>query len=475
MEADGDSLPGATRAINDLTDALNDPKVKEGLDTITTGVINMIAALAQAPGVVGFLVDELKAGFGSVADDDIPRAEERLAILQSRLEAMGDNERGFWDRIFGDGATRAEIEAEIAELTKLVDDFYNTPREIKTTGTDASASAVAAALPAVRAPAQGVDEKAFAQVQKQQEKAAQDALRATESLRKSMADLAVQQGGDSVQAAVDLAEAIANLDEQERLLREGGKLDAQAMEQLAALREGAILQHEKTIEAINAETAAREALLSPAEQMLSSLQFELELQGLSNTEREKRIALLRAETDETTAAGAAIVATIDQLAANDEAIRAMDGFRNSATDAFVSIANGSKSAKEAFGDMMNSIRDMLLRMLAEKLIQQVFGGFGSTGGGGFGGAIASFFGGGRAVGGPVRKGTPYLVGEQGPELIVPRSAGTVVPNGQIGGQSVVVNIDAREQDDPGKILSLIPIIQAQVEQSIGLKMRRGYF
>lgn len=35
---------------------------------------------------------------------------------------------------------------------------------------------------------------------------------------------------------------------------------------------------------------------------------------------------------------------------------------------------------------------------------------------------------GRAHGGPARAGEPYIVGEEGPELFVPRSSGTVVPN-----------------------------------------------
>ncbi|MGA1077022.1 MAG: hypothetical protein ACO307_18135, partial [Ilumatobacteraceae bacterium] len=43
------------------------------------------------------------------------------------------------------------------------------------------------------------------------------------------------------------------------------------------------------------------------------------------------------------------------------------------------------------------------------------------------------FGGGRATGGPTNPGTAYVVGEKGPELFVPRSAGTVVPNNKLGG------------------------------------------
>lgn len=37
---------------------------------------------------------------------------------------------------------------------------------------------------------------------------------------------------------------------------------------------------------------------------------------------------------------------------------------------------------------------------------------------------------GRAIGGPVTAGTPYVVGEQGPELFVPNSNGSIVPNRQ---------------------------------------------
>lgn len=46
------------------------------------------------------------------------------------------------------------------------------------------------------------------------------------------------------------------------------------------------------------------------------------------------------------------------------------------------------------------------------------------------GAIA-----GRAAGGPVKALTPYIVGEEGPELFVPRHDGTIVPNHALGAGS----------------------------------------
>lgn len=63
------------------------------------------------------------------------------------------------------------------------------------------------------------------------------------------------------------------------------------------------------------------------------------------------------------------------------------------------------------------------------------GGVGKGGGGGdpFQGALKNLvpgFGGGKAIGGPVMAGTPYLVGEKGPEMFVPGQHGTIVPQGK---------------------------------------------
>ena len=49
---------------------------------------------------------------------------------------------------------------------------------------------------------------------------------------------------------------------------------------------------------------------------------------------------------------------------------------------------------------------------------------------------------GRATGGPVAKGQAYMVGEEGPELFVPRVSGRIISNGQLqmGGSQIIQNI-----------------------------------
>ena len=56
--------------------------------------------------------------------------------------------------------------------------------------------------------------------------------------------------------------------------------------------------------------------------------------------------------------------------------------------------------------------------------------------------FSSAFSGGFASGGNPPVGKMALVGEKGPELFVPKTAGTIIPNNQLGTSNIVVNVDA---------------------------------
>jgi len=58
----------------------------------------------------------------------------------------------------------------------------------------------------------------------------------------------------------------------------------------------------------------------------------------------------------------------------------------------------------------------------------------------------------RAMGGPVDKGSAYIVGEQGRELFIPNESGQIIPNGQFGsagsgGVNITVNYPEHRGDD----------------------------
>ena len=96
--------------------------------------------------------------------------------------------------------------------------------------------------------------------------------------------------------------------------------------------------------------------------------------------------------------------------------------------------------------------------------------FGSSGFGGFITAVLSGFA-GKAGGGPVSGGMPYLVGEQGPEIFMPNTSGSIVPNGRFGGVTNIYQIDARG-GTPGIERDIIRAIQASenraVARSVGI-------
>ena len=102
------------------------------------------------------------------------------------------------------------------------------------------------------------------------------------------------------------------------------------------------------------------------------------------------------------------------------------------SSAVETLITGTGSVKEAFSDMFASIGkafiNMATQMLAQQailsLLQALSGGI-SGGGGAFniGKALT-----GRATGGPVNANTPYIVGERGPELMIPSSQGRIVSN-----------------------------------------------
>lgn len=83
--------------------------------------------------------------------------------------------------------------------------------------------------------------------------------------------------------------------------------------------------------------------------------------------------------------------------------------------------------------------------------------------------------GGKAAGGPVTKGVPYMVGEVGEEVFVPDEDGTIVPNHKLGrggtplngGGGTVINLiiptDRRQPIDGWKIIEMLQ----QVERSYG--------
>jgi tape measure domain-containing protein len=125
---------------------------------------------------------------------------------------------------------------------------------------------------------------------------------------------------------------------------------------------------------------------------------------------------------------------------------------NAFSNAFVGVISGAKSAQEGLAEMMQSVAkhflDMATKIIAEQIAMILYGtimkalGVSMPGGSSFnpnapsitGDSLGDFgggsFGGFMANGGPVSANTPYIVGERGPELMVPSTSGMVLSNSE---------------------------------------------
>lgn len=96
-------------------------------------------------------------------------------------------------------------------------------------------------------------------------------------------------------------------------------------------------------------------------------------------------------------------------------------------------------------------------------------------------AVKLEFAGAKAAGGPVTAGAAFLVGEKGPEMFVPASMGTIVPNDKMGGGNVQVNVHnytdskvdvQQRQEGDEKFLDII-IKRATTEVASQIRDGRG--
>jgi len=96
----------------------------------------------------------------------------------------------------------------------------------------------------------------------------------------------------------------------------------------------------------------------------------------------------------------------------DGLVRAVAMFEDSLADAIV-------QGKADFSDLGDFIRQVLAKALVQKFIT---------------GPIMGLFQ-GLASGGPAKAGQPYIIGEEGPEIFVPKQSGVVLPNSALQGMN----------------------------------------
>ena len=161
--------------------------------------------------------------------------------------------------------------------------------------------------------------------------------------------------------------------------------------------------------------------------------------------------------------------------AKDQARDTADTIGESFGQAFMSIAEGTKSASDAFKAMAQQIIKRLFEIfVVEQLVSSISGGITRAFNKPAGQQPRP-----AAVGGSVAAGQPRIIGEMGKELFVPRVPGNIVPNGKLGdGGGVTVNQTINistgvSQTVRAEIAQMLPQIQDAAKSAVVDARRRG--
>lgn len=125
-------------------------------------------------------------------------------------------------------------------------------------------------------------------------------------------------------------------------------------------------------------------------------------------------------------------------------------------------------AGQRLSEVLRALAQDLLRMAFREAVTAPLG----TGLGSF---FKNLF---RAEGGPVASGSPYIVGERGPELFVPRSSGSIVSNDNLsgmeaGGGGINITYNIASGVSRAELGSLLEMERRRLKSEIPDMVRRG--
>lgn len=124
------------------------------------------------------------------------------------------------------------------------------------------------------------------------------------------------------------------------------------------------------------------------------------------------------------------------------------------------VVNGRK-----LSDVLKGIGDDLVRLVVRRAITEPISR-------GISGLLSSIIP-GRASGGPVSAGRPYMVGEVGKELFVPRTSGYIVPNNGLGGVTVNQTVNVGSGVNRTEVAQAMYAAKEAAKAEILASMRRG--
>lgn len=232
-------------------------------------------------------------------------------------------------------------------------------------------------------------------------------------------------------------------------------------------------------------------MLGKTEQQRDKARMQLDLESEAKKRNIELTVQQRASIDEVATAYAAAgekfrqangpLASFARQAGDTDKIMqefALSGVR-SLEDGLADVVTGASSASDAFKRMANAIiADLAGIAIRRAITGPIAGALGNLFGGGNeipGFGTSSFIGPlpGRASGGPVTGGMPYIVGEKRPELFVPNQSGMIIPKVPgMGGGSIdasdnrVITINGGDSETVRQLQAVLAKDMAERRQQV---------
>ena len=224
-------------------------------------------------------------------------------------------------------------------------------------------------------------------------------------------------------------------------------------------------------------------MADPLKDLIARTKIQQELIGASKAEQAVRMAIYDADrkyTPEQIANAISLVAVYEEQTAAMDAIKdrtkqVSEAIAGSMENAMMSMVDGTQSVKEAFKSMAAAIIKDLYRIFVVKKITGMISGAIE----GYMNPAMPAIAGKNAMGGPMTGGKTYMVGERGPELVVPSRNSHVVPNNQLSGGSgvtVIQNNTFGNGVNRAEINAMLPkIVEASKAAVLDARRRGGSY
>jgi hypothetical protein len=455
---------------------------REMMTELMPSLLNITSAMIQAQKESGIWMALLVGVGGVLSNLFTPSDETRLERLNTQLQNVQANlARGLARGASQDSQFVRNQTREIERLTKAIGEL-----------TDKQERAAAAGRTRLQ---QIEDEaKAFATAadNRTRELAANARAEAEREAATARAAAAEETRLNSITSIIDALKV-----EGETLGMTSREIQLYTLRNLGATErqlELAIAMAETNDERIRAAELARqekadnEARQNSIKSLIEGLEFQAAT--LTKTSREiaiYRLSLMGAAGDELIAATARINAAYDLIEAHERLMESQrEAERNAKTtgermvDYAQQAANNIQDAfakflfdpfKDGLKGMLRGFIDVIRQMIAQAAAARILG---NTEG--FFGAILGGLGlGGRAVGGPVSAGNAFIVGERGPEVFVPHTAGRIQPGMGGGGVTVVQNNTFQAGFDPAQAMPMLVEAERAIYRGVEQRLNFGYF